>query len=157
MERQLSRVARMVSAGAVVLSLMFVGFEIRQNTAAQRAETRQGLAEASRQHIHMIASEPSLTEAYLQIFPTRGGERYYRELTATDTARANLLMFGNLRNLENVYLQFREGVVDESVLNTYSFANLRYQTTSFREFWRRWSTMLDPRFVEAFEEANGFR
>ena len=157
MERQPSRASQLLSAGAVVVSLLFVGFEIRQNTAAQRAETRQGLAEASRQHIHMVASEPSLTEAYLQLFPMLGEERSYRDLTATDSARARLLMFGNLRNSENVYLQFREGVVSESVLNTYGFANPRYQTTSFRHFWDRYSSLFDPNFVEVFEGANGLR
>jgi hypothetical protein len=32
----------------VALSLIFVGLEIRQNTVAQRVQTRQGLADASR-------------------------------------------------------------------------------------------------------------
>ncbi len=30
-------------------------------------------------------------------------------------------MFANMRNVENGWLEFREGVVDESILNTYAF------------------------------------
>ena len=41
----------------VVASMAFVGLEIRQNTAAQRAETRQGLADASREFTLTIATD----------------------------------------------------------------------------------------------------
>ena len=44
MEKARISVPNLLSATAVVLSLLFVGFEIRQNTAAQRSATIEGIA-----------------------------------------------------------------------------------------------------------------
>ena len=66
-------------------------------------------------------------------------------------------MFANLRNLENVWLQLRDGVVDEQVLNTYAFRSSLYQSADFKYMWEAvWSGAFDSGFVQAFEEANGF-
>ena len=150
-----SKIQQLLSAGAVVVSLLFVGFEIRQNTAAQRAETRQGLADGSRDLILAIASDQALSEAYMLYFPRPGNERTHRELTTADTIQVGILMYGVLRNAENVYLQYREGVVDESVLATYAFEDTRYRTEAFKTYWQQQAPFFDSAFVRAFEAANG--
>jgi hypothetical protein len=48
----------------VALSLIFVGLEIRQNTVAQRAQTRQGLADASRDFTLGRATDPDLSRIW---------------------------------------------------------------------------------------------
>jgi hypothetical protein len=149
---------QVLSAGAVVMSLIFVGLEIRQSTAAQRAQTRQGLAEGSRELILTLATNPRLSDAYYTIFPRPGRERPGQHLTASDSMQARVFLFAQLRNAENVYLQFREGVVDESVLKTYAFEDTRYHTETFREWWGGGAAVsLDTGFVRAFEQANGIR
>ena len=56
-------------------------------------------------------------------------------------------------NLENIYLQFREGVIDESALNAYGWrGSLMYETEAFAGWWQEGGRLrFDPRFVEAFE------
>lgn len=78
-------------------------------------------------------------------------------MTFPDSLTASLAMFGQLRNAENVFLQFREGVIDESVLSTYAYADKRYLTSSFAAYWERVALSFDTAFVRAFEEANGLR
>lgn len=138
----------------MVLSLVFVGYELRQSTAAQRAQTRQGLANSSRELT--LATNPDLSNAYYTIFPRPGRERVGQTLTESDSLQAWNFMYAQLRNAENVYLQFHEGVVDESVLRTYAFRDTRYDTDAFREFWSLVAAAnLDTAFVRAFEAANG--
>ena len=48
MQKHWETLTQVVSASAVVVSLVFVGLEVRQNTVAQRAQTRQALADAVR-------------------------------------------------------------------------------------------------------------
>ena len=64
-------------------------------------------------------------------------------------------MWTNLRNVENVFLQSLEGVIDQSVLNTYGFTSPPYSAPFFAPFWDESRSQFDARFGEAFETANG--
>jgi hypothetical protein len=149
------RLGQALSATAVVLSLLFVGMELRQNTLAERAQTRQQLANSSRELLLTIADNPTLSRAYAAMYGAMGGFAD-TTLSPSDSLQARFVMFANLRNLENVWLQSQAGVVDEEVLNTYAFRNPRlYSSESFRVSWRTaWSNVLDSSFVRAFGEAN---
>ena len=143
---------------AVVASMIFVGLEIQQNTVAQRAETRQGLADASRDMSLAIATNPELNRVWYAMWqPYLDDGRAAARLTFSDTLVARSSMFTNLRNVENVFLQMLEGVIDESVLNTYNFNSPTYDAPFFALYWEATRSSFDSRFVEAFEEANGLR
>ena len=49
---------------SVVLGLVFVGFQIRQNTDAVRGATVQAIAEMSMENIALLVESPELREAY---------------------------------------------------------------------------------------------
>ena len=102
-------------------------------------------------------TDPSLAEAFFQMFPRPGQERTIRTLTATDGIQVGVLMYSVLRNLENVYLQSREGVIDESVLLTYGFADPRFTTDAFRQYWVGEAPTFDTAFVRVFESIQGPR
>ena len=160
-------VRQVASAAAVALSLVFVGLEIRQNTAAQRAQTRQDLSTASRELILTASGNPELLEVFSCLYGDEKGARTGREtpdelpncssLTRLDTIQAMLLMRANVRNVENVFLQSREGVVDRSVLGTYGFRSPVFTSPEFKRYWSRVRGQFDASFAEAFEEANGLR
>jgi hypothetical protein len=54
---ELAELAEIVAAVAVVLSLIYVGRELRNNSAAVRAESLQSVADASGQLLSTVASE----------------------------------------------------------------------------------------------------
>jgi hypothetical protein len=64
--------------GAVILGLVFVGFELRQNTAAIQAETMQGLSDASQEYLLLIGADANLTEI------VRKGNRSPDQLSETE-------------------------------------------------------------------------
>jgi hypothetical protein len=87
-----------------------------------------------------------------------GAQGGYPDSTVSqlDSLQGRYAMFANLRNVENVWLQFRAGIVGEEILTTYAFSSPRlYQTPAFRQSWEcGWSRVFDADFVRAFEEAN---
>ena len=152
------RLPRLLSAVGVVLSLAFVGTEIRQNTAALRAETRQGLAQASRDFSLALSTDPEMRRVYYAMWrPDLDGGRGGSTLTSADTLHARVILFTVLRSVENVFLQSLEGVVDASVLNSYGFVDPVTRAPFFAPFWENVRSRFDERFVLAFEEANALR
>jgi hypothetical protein len=148
---QWQTIGTLVAGVGVILSLIFVGLELRQSTQVARAQARQGLAERNGDILALIAGNPELAEAWAL--------RWQPETAVSDPdlsprafVQSGWAMFGLLRHIENVYLQVVEGVVDESVLDSYGFRdNTQFKTPQFAPYWRLRRVRFDPRFVAAFE------
>ena len=131
-----------LAALGVIASMVFVGWEIQQNTAAIRGQTRQALNTDYREWQMTLASSPELFQRYTEYFGL-GTESH-----------ATYAMFARLRNLENVYLQVEEGVVDETVFLSYGWGNsASFRTPQFREWWPSRKDSFHPKFVADFEAA----
>jgi len=127
----------------VVSSLLFVGLEIRQNNAIARAQTHQALTGEYREFWMAIAFDERLEEI-------RGPD-----LVGTDS-RASIVQWVRLRLLENIYHQYNEGVVDESVFLGYGWrGDPEFQTAEFTEWWGSRRSRFDPGFVAEFELRQG--
>lgn len=145
-----SRVGRILAALGVIASLVFVGLELRQNTAALRAQTRQGLADRNADVIYALAENPELARAWTVMWQRDPLES--RAMTMTDTAQARWGMWGMLRFVEHAFLQVEEGILPASALDGYGFrANNNFMTPQFAEFWFGIRERFDARFVNALE------
>jgi hypothetical protein len=146
---------RALGAIGVILSLLFVGLELRQSRQLARAEVRQGLVDRDAGIINAVAANPELARAWAVRWEL-AGPRPDEALTFTDSIQAQIALLELLRSVENVYLQFREGVVDESVLDTYGFNDSPvFKGAKFKEYWPSLRSRFDPRFVAAFEAEYG--
>jgi hypothetical protein len=144
-------IGTLVAGAGVILSLIFVGLELRQATQVARAQARQGLAERNGEIISLIAGSPELAQAWALRWQPESAE-LDPELSPREFVQSGWAMFGLLRHVENVYLQVVEGVVDESVLDSYGFGdNPHFATPQFAEYWRLRRSRFDPRFVVAFD------
>src|SRR4051812_43744335 len=103
----------------VVVSLVFVGLQIRQSTAVARGQTRQDLAALNQEYLTLQSTDSDFNDLYRRAW-IDGDER----LSASEESRARYGMRLVLRRLENVYFQFREGLVDESALASYGFRGI---------------------------------
>ncbi len=131
----------------VMASLIFVGAEIRQNTAVARAQARQWMTENYIEYMMEMATNPDLQAAYDSAF--RGPQA-----TTGGSGRASRAMFVSLRSLENVYLQVEDGVVDESVFQSYGWVGREeFRTPQFKAWWSQQRHRFNSNFVTAFEEA----
>ena len=137
-----SDAAQIISALGVVVSLLYVGYEIRQNTGAPRAATRQAVAETD---LAFVAGplDPALL-ARAESKRVTG-----QELTGAEELVLYERQHLNFRVFENAHYQFEIGLLEaevwgrhlriiESRLTTDPFAaamwasNARFFTESFR-------------------------
>ncbi len=145
----------LAAALGVIVSLLFVGYEIRQNTQVARGQARQQLAALNQEWLVLQSQDAAFNDLW-----TRAWVEPDSALTPAESRRAQFMMTLNLRRLENVYFQHAEGLVDESALNSYGFQRTtensdRYRTPRFREFWKERRAAYDPEFVRFFEEKMG--
>jgi len=103
-------IAEVVSAIAVVISLVYVGIQINENTGETRAANRQLLI--TRSHLGtMAAAGPESSAIFAKV--TVG-----TALTPTELAQYGFLMRTVLYDVQEAYLLYREGRLDEEYWNT---------------------------------------
>ncbi|MFG0313539.1 MAG: hypothetical protein ACF8LL_05065 [Phycisphaerales bacterium] len=141
----------LIGALGVVLSLLFVGFEVRQNTRALQATVRNDLTAASREYLLAQSTSPELSTAY-ELWAS-GGESSPVQDRMVMTSTMALI-----RNIENVYLQAELGTIDSEVVGMFGLTSPIFQSAKFRAFWESSArASVDPGFAEAFDTANGFQ
>lgn len=153
----IKRSVEIIAAVGVIVSLMFVGFEIRQNTAVARGQARQELAALNQEWLLTMGQDAEFEALWYKAWGAdpRSGAAEPIELTEAEERRAWFIMTMHLRRLENVYLQYREGLVDASALNSYGFANVAiFRLPQFDRYWYEENarTGFDADFVAFLEE-----
>ena len=141
-----------IAAAGVILSLLFVGYEIRQNTRIARAaavQTTQG-------QIVQWQSETSLDDDWVRIhtFVQREGGTF-AELSPRDQTKYAWVVGSTVRLMETRYRQVQLGVLSEDdLLIGGGAANPGwYQAPHYIDWWksedrtRSWA----PDFIEYFE------
>ena len=138
-----------LAALGVIASMVFVGWEIRQNNALARGQARQALAELNQEWLVLLSQDTEMNSLWMRLW-TRG-----EEVTPSDWDRGTFMMTMHLRRLENVFFQFSEGLVDESALHSYGLQTAAEQlsTGHFDRYWieEGWRSGFDPDFVEFLE------
>ena len=105
--RQLIEIIGILS---VVGSLIFVGIEISQNTTAVRGATQQAVS-AQVTEMYTITAENE-TIAYVLGQASLGISK--SELSIIDYVRFRAFVTIGLRRIENIYLQYKNGLLSES-------------------------------------------
>lgn len=103
-------IAEIISAAAVVASLLYVGFEINRNTTVSLAANRQAIA-ARAQELALYSGEVHITRL---LFET------YDELSLTETERNRLTAYigALLRTTEEAFLLYRDDMLEEEYWQT---------------------------------------
>lgn len=145
----------LVAAFGVIVSLLFVGYQIRQNTQVARGQTRQNLAALNQDWLILQSQDAGFHDLW-----RRAWIEGDTTLTSSESARSNFMMLLNLRRLENVYFQYSEGLVDESALSSYGLQHSPailtvYRGPRFRSYWENTRGSFHPDFVRFFEAQVG--
>jgi hypothetical protein len=149
-ERRVSGEAIRETVGiiGVIASLVFVGLEIRQNTTVARGQTRQDLAALNQEWLVLMSTDSAFASTFQKAWV-----EHNRDLSQHEVWRAHFGMRMHLRRLENVYLQFAEGLVDASALQSYGFqSELLFRSATFRDFWSVEQSGFDPGFVRYLDQ-----
>lgn len=146
---EFAQLAEVVAALAVVVSLLYVGRELQDNTAAIRAESLQSVADASGQFLATLAADADLARIRFV------GDRDPSQLTPVEAYRYGLSVRQSMLTLQNVYFQNELGVLDPRVWGGYrrviceiwSNAGVRSTLDLHRQ-------ALDPGFVRLMERCS---
>ena len=138
---------------SVVAGLLFVGVEIHQNTAIARAATRQALSTSYSDYVLAAATNGELGD---QIDRWVWGEDGHSEACPDDLHQACRWIRAQVRVQENAFLQFQEGLIDESVFYSYGWQdNISFESPYFANWWKVIRSTYNPDFVAAFEAEYG--
>jgi hypothetical protein len=129
------KVGELLAAVAVVISLLFVGYEIRQNNETQKRLTTRSLARDWSYAVESL-QDPDMACLYIRKWGSSA------DLTAQETMQINMLLWRVYKVHEEIQYQYLEGEVDESVwigFRNATIAGARNQ--AFRGWWEdfRWS------------------
>jgi len=105
----LANIGQVIGAIAVVISLIYVALQIRQNTNAVRAATVQSVHEHFANWYTTFASDPSLSAVVIN------GLKDYGSLSETDKARLVAIFMAFLSYSQNAFLKWRQGLLAPSL------------------------------------------
>ena len=145
--------AELAGAIGVILSLAYLAVQIRQNTRQMEISSRAASGAAYQNILATIQSylAPVVADAELADIVRRGlvGET----LDESESFRFTWLLGGHLSNADNVYYQYRHGVVSEERWQI-RLAELRWfiKAPGFVNFWGEWGReSVTPEFSSIIE------
>ena len=130
---------------SVIGSLIFVGLEISQNTAAVRGATQQEISYQVSEMYKIGAENEKIASIMSQSFQGITKE----ELTDTDYLQFWLFSMMGYRRVENIYLQFKNGFLKQEALDRIGMSF--YRTPLQRQIWEERKYDFDPEFAIFFE------
>ncbi len=133
-------VGEIVGALAVVISLVYLGTQVRHNTEVARASTRHAIADSTISAGSDILHEPLVAAAVAK-------ELQGQDLGFEDYLRLQTRAYMGLRLFENIHYQYRSGLLSEDEWQGFR-KNLKWllHIGSYQELWRAQA----PVFSDAF-------
>lgn len=145
--------AELVATIGVIVSLVFVGLELRQNTAVARAQARNELAALAQDWLLVLAQDSAANRSWTAYWY---GDDDPGDATETDASRARYMMIALVRRLETIYFNHREGLIPEEALANYGMRSGAFDSPRFwADFWPELRETFDPDFVPFFESVHG--
>ncbi len=145
----LAQLAEVIAAVAVVVSLIYVGSEVRSNTSAVQGAAMQAVAITDANALLTIASDSALSEI------ARIGHQDPSQLNPADAFRYELFMRQFWLSMQNIHQQSELDLIDSSVWNSYLSVICGMWTRSGpRATWSDHVTVLGAEFVAVVERCD---
>jgi hypothetical protein len=138
----------LAGAAAVLIGLVFVGLELRQNTEAVEAASLQNQTDASTEFLLLIAADAELARIWLD------STKYANELSEIDAARWFFLSRTRWLRMQNAFLQWRRGTLSDEDWSIYKSLICKPDNEGvirFKTTWDDHQIALAERFVEFVE------
>jgi hypothetical protein len=135
-----------ISAAAIVISLIFVGFQIQDGNRETRSATQQAVTDQTVMFIMNIATDEHLPRVLGEVITNQAR---FGDFTLEEITRINSVSIAALRRFENIYLQVEAGNLDEQSLR--SSSSVLYRSQYIKDFWPGIKDEFDPNFASYFE------
>ena len=141
----LGQLLEVIASAGVIAGIIFLAFELRQNNLFLGAEARYNLLQ-NRQAVHlMVIQDDGVAELLVK---AAGSD----SLTATETEQLGWYYNLMLASWDYDYQQFRDGLVDESVLPARQWRRSFRDDRRFYDFWQTYKDDYTPDFVRWLDE-----
>ncbi len=104
--QDLGGIGEFIGGIAVVISLVYLAVQIRQNTKSVRASTYQAILDSSRSDTELLLVHPHLERVY------RVGRRNPEKLNDDERPLFRMLVAQILLSSESLFLQHQQGAID---------------------------------------------
>ena len=143
----LANLGQVIGAIAVVVSLIYVAAQIRQNTNAVRAATAQSLHEHFASWYHVIASDASLAQL------ATSGLRDYTTLSDMEKARFVSLFMAFLAYFQNAFLKWKQGLLAPSLWKSWEQVMMNLiGAPGGKALWKERAYLFDDEFRRHVED-----
>ena len=139
-------IIEMVGLVSVIGSLLFVGVEIRQNTAAVRGATQQDISYQISEMYKIGVENDNIASIMTRSY--QGLKK--SEITDTEFLQFWLFSMLGYRRVENIYLQYKNGFLAEEAFDRIGMSF--YRTPIQLEIWEERKEDFDPEFAAFFEK-----
>ena len=134
--------AEALGALGVILSLLYLSSQIRQNTKMSRAATRQALADGAQSLATDVVEHDDM--ARIMVDALEG-----REVLPHERFRIQARCLRDLRFWDNAYYQFQEGLLSETEWEGFRInLMLILQFPEYRDYWENFQLMFSEPFRE---------
>lgn len=142
----------LVAAAAVVISVIFVVIEIRQNSEAQIQSTTQAAVSDYIGSLERLVDNPDFTCLYVRAVQD------YRSLAGAERLRFSGYYMSTYYQLQEMHRLVEEGAIDDDTWS--GFHSLLTETTRYpgvRQWWedrRSWFSVRFRDYIDALMDAN---
>ena len=140
--------AEVIASLAVVISLIYLARQVRQGNILSRYQARQNMMEQDLASLRIQMSDPGITSCLLKENPSE-----------EDLFKLHLFLTSIMRQREWEWSQYKDGIIDEDVYQTYhEVIGIFLGTVYTREWWNNVGRSgLNPEFVKEVDGLLGNR
>ena len=141
-----------IGAIAVIISIIYLALQVRQNTAALRSSATNAASEGAAKLYQTLCSDPDLAMIFVR------GNATPDELEEAEMARYFSLWLMTMFKLQNWYFQTQDRFMDDTLLSSWiKVVRPLSSLPGFRLFWNERKFIFSPQFqsyleVEVFEK-----
>jgi hypothetical protein len=140
---QMGSIGEVIGGIAVLVTLIYLAIQMRQNTQMMRAAAHHSVNELG-VHINLALGTDPEASRVLQL-----GSENYKELDPHQRLMFHLMMRANFSGAEDFYIQAREGLLDIGMWESRKLSMTRYLLQpGVQIWWGRNRDLFSPDFVK---------
>jgi hypothetical protein len=135
-----------VAAVVVVVSLIYLAVQIRQNTRIVQASSHQGVVKWIQDFDLLLANDPEVIRIWAI------GRRHPDRLDNAEQARFRALLDAFYRGFESVYYQAQNKLIDERVYHSMAAISIRISAQpGVLQWWQSYGDLMSDQFRRFIE------
>jgi hypothetical protein len=140
-------IGEMLGGSAVVISLIYLSYQVRQNTRALRASATDAIVASLRDWMRPLILDADAA----RLFRT-GIEGEWENFSPDDRARFLHIVFGYLKTFENFHYQYLQGTLEPDLWEGwYNILSAYVMSPGVQSYWRTRRNAFSPEFRSLVE------